>query len=112
MLVFIKHIFKEGQTFSIDALRREIGIDKILSGKQLLAAHYYDKYFAKQGGWYARLFAELLSGPWIDEDSVITIHTDQLHDEVDSRRRDNIQEHFKDLPNFRLEWREPYQYQS
>ena len=75
-----------------------------------MAAHYYDKYFAKQG-WYARLFAELLCSPWLDGDSLITVHTDQLHDEDDCRRRDTIQEQFKDLPNFRLEWRERYQHQ-
>ena len=94
-----------GDSFSIDELRHKIGIDENLGGKHLLSAHYFDKYFAKQASWYARFFAHLLDGPWLDEDSLITVHTDELHYD-DWNRRVDIEQEFKDLPNFRLEWRD------
>jgi len=105
--IVVKDFFR-GDSYSIDELRSKIGIDEVLDGKRIVTANYSDKYFEKQRGKYALLFAKLLSGPWLASDSVITVHTDQLREEYmddnDRRRRDIIEEQFKDYPNFRLQW--------
>jgi hypothetical protein len=86
-----------------------MGLDSVLHDGQVLSADYYDRYFEKQRGQYAHMFAQLLSGPWLASDSLITIHTNQLreefHDSNDLTRQNAIQEQLKDFPHLRLRWR-------
>ena len=86
-----------------------MGLDSILQERLVLSADYYDRYFEKQRGEYGQLFAQLLNGPWLSKESLITIHTNQLREEFqddhDLTRQDAIQEQLKDFPNFRLRWR-------
>jgi ATP-dependent helicase YprA (DUF1998 family) len=98
--------------YSVDELRELIGLTEILHGRSLVKADYSDRYFENQynqRGQYARLFVELLDGPWISSDCMITIHTNQLKDEFENNhdlsRCDAIQRQFQGFPNFRLSWR-------
>lgn len=98
-----------GSSYAVDDLRTMMGLDSVLQDRQVLSADYYDRYFEKQRGQYARMFAQLLSGPWLANDSLITIHTNQLREEFqddhDLTRQDAIQEQLRDFPHFRLRWR-------
>jgi len=98
-----------GSLYSVDDLRTMMGLDSVLQDRQVLTADYYDRYFEKQRGQYAHMFAKLLSGPWLASDSQVTIHTNQLREEFqdnhDLTRQDAIQEQLKDFPHFRLRWR-------
>ena len=86
-----------------------MGLESILQGKKLLSADYRDRYFDKQRRRYAHLFVQLLSGPWLTSESLITIHTNQLreefHDGHDLTRKHAIMQQIEDHPNFRLSWR-------
>ena len=86
-----------------------MGLAEVLQGKTLLTADYYDRYFDKQRGRYAEMFARLLNGPWLNKKSLITIHTNQLREEFqndyDLSRQIAIQLQLKDYPNCRLRWR-------
>lgn len=99
-----------GSAYSVDVLREMMGLDMVLEGKRLLSADYYDRYFQKQRGQFALLFAQLLSGSWLGSESLITIHTNQLREEFqdnrNSSRRDAIQQQLEDFPHFRLCWRD------
>jgi ATP-dependent helicase YprA (DUF1998 family) len=99
-----------GSSYSVDVLREMMGLDVVLAGKRLVSADYYDRYFQKQRGQFALLFAQLLSGSWLDSESLITIHTNQLREEFqdnrNSSRRDAIQKQLEGFPHFRLRWRD------
>jgi hypothetical protein len=96
--------------YSIDDLRSKIGLTEILNDKTLVSAEYYDRYFDKQRGRYGRMFARLLTGPWLTAQSVITIHTEQQRDEAYSdqplERLHAIQGQLQEFVNFRLQWRD------
>jgi hypothetical protein len=96
-------------SYSVDDLRKMMGLDSVLQDGHILSANYYDRYFEKQRWQYAHMFAQLLSGPWLDSDSLITIHTNQLREEFqdsnDLTRQNAIQEQLKSFPHFRLRWR-------
>ena len=98
-----------GSLYSVDDLRTMMGLDSVLRNRQVLTADYCDRYFEKQRGQYAHLFAELLSGPWLSRESQVTIHTNQLREEFQDNhnltRQDAIQEQLKDFPHFHLRWR-------
>jgi ATP-dependent helicase YprA (DUF1998 family) len=98
-----------GSSYSVDDLRTMMGLDSVLQDRRVLSADYYDRYFEKQRWQYAHMFAQLLSGPWLANDSLITIHTNQLREEFqddhDLTRQNAIQEQLKDFPHFRLRWR-------
>lgn len=97
------------RAYSVDDLRSMMGIESVLQGKLLLSADYYDRYFEKQRRRYAHLFVQLLSGPWLTNDSLISIHTNQLREEFqdghDLTRKRAIEEQIQENPNFRLCWR-------
>lgn len=97
------------RTYSVDDLRCMMGLDSVLQGKKLLSADYYDRYFEKQRRRYAHLFVQLLSGPWLMNDSLISIHTNQLREEFqdghDLTRKHAIVEQIQDYPSFCLCWR-------
>jgi hypothetical protein len=97
------------RAYSADDLRSMMGLDSVLQGKQLLSADYYDRYFEKQRRRYAHLFVQLLNGPWLMNDSLISIHTNQLREEFqdghDLTRKHAIVEQIQNYPNFRLCWR-------
>jgi ATP-dependent helicase YprA (DUF1998 family) len=99
-----------GISYSVDDLRKMMGLDSALQDRRVISADYYDRYFEKQRGQYAHMFARLLSGPWLANDSLITIHTNQLREEFqdnhDLTRQNAIQEQLKDFPHFRLRWRD------
>jgi len=96
-------------SYGVDELRTVMGLEDLLRGRELLSADYFDRYFEKQRGQYALMLAQLLHGPWLSEQSQITIHTNQLREEFqddhDLSRRDAIEQQLKDFPNFRLRWR-------
>jgi ATP-dependent helicase YprA (DUF1998 family) len=96
-------------SYRVDDLRTMMGLDSVLQDRQVFSADYYDRYFEKQRGQYAHMFAQLLSGPWLANDCLITIHTNQLREEFqdshDLTRQNAIQEQLKDFPHFRLRWR-------
>jgi hypothetical protein len=96
-------------SYNVDDLRKMMGLDSILQDRRLLSADYYDRYFEKQKGQYAYLFAQLLSGPWLSKESLIAIHTNQLREEFqdshDLTRQNAIVQQIQDYPNFRLCWR-------
>jgi hypothetical protein len=98
-----------GSSYSVDDLRTMMGLYSVLQDRRVLSADYYDRYFEKQRGQYAHMFAQLLSGPWLANDSQITIHTNQLREEFqdnhDLTRQTAIQEQIQDFPHFRLQWR-------
>ena len=98
-----------GSSYSVDDLRTMMGLYSVLQDRRVLSADYYDRYFEKQRGQYAHMFAKLLSGPWLANDSQITIHTNQLREEFqdnhDLTRQTAIQEQIQDFPHFRLHWR-------
>ena len=98
-----------GSSYSVDDLRTMMGLYSVLQDRRVLSADYYDRYFEKQRGQYAHMFAQLLSGPWLANDSQITIHTNQLREEFqdnhDLTRQTAIQEQIQDFPHFRLHWR-------
>jgi len=97
------------RAYSVENLRSMMGLDSVLQGKLLLSADYYDRYFEKQRRRYAHLFVQLLSGPWLTNDSLISIHTNQLREEFqdghDLTRKSAIEEQIQENPNFRLCWR-------
>jgi len=97
------------RSYSVDDLRDMMGLESILQGRKLLSADYFDRYFDKQKRRYAHLFAQLLSGPWLTSESLITIHTNQLREEFqdghDVTRKHAIMKQIEDHPNFRLSWR-------
>ena len=96
-------------SYSVNDLRRIMGLDSVLQDRRVLSADYYDRYFEKQRGHYAHMFAQLLSGPWLADDSLVTVHTNQLREEFqdghDLTRQNAIQQQLKDFPHFRLRWR-------
>jgi len=96
-------------TYSVDDLRSMMGLDDVLQGKKLVSADYYDRYFEKQRRKYARLFVQLLSGPWLMKETLISIHTNQLEKEFqdgnDLTRKHAIVDQIQNYPNFRLCWR-------
>jgi hypothetical protein len=97
------------RAYSVDNLRSMMGLESVLQGKKLLSADYYDRYFEKQRRRYAHLFVQLLNGPWLMNDSLISIHTNQLREEFqdghDLTRKHAIIEQIQNYPNFRLCWR-------
>ena len=97
------------RSYSVDDLRSMMGLESILQGRKLISADYCDRYFDKQRRRYAHLFAQLLSGPWLTSESLITIHTNQLREEFqdghDLTRKHAIMKQMEDYPNFRLSWR-------
>ena len=98
-----------GSSYSVNDLRTMMGLYSVLQDRRVLSADYYDRYFEKQRGQYAHMFAQLLSGPWLANDSQITIHTNQLREEFqdshDLTRQNAIQEQLEAFPHFRLRWR-------
>jgi hypothetical protein len=96
-------------SYSVDDLRRIMGLADVLEDKILLTADYRDRYFEKQNGHYAQMFAQLLTGPWLNSKSLITVHTNQLREEFqndhDLTRQAAIQLQLNDYPNFSLRWR-------
>lgn len=97
-------------SYSVEELRKMMGLDSILQDRLVLSADYYDRYFEKQKGEYGQLFAQLLNGPWLSKESLITIHTNQLREEFqdnhDVSRQNSIHQQLKDFPRFRLHWRD------
>jgi ATP-dependent helicase YprA (DUF1998 family) len=101
--------FKPSNTsLSVDDLRRVMGLDEVLRDKTLVSADYYDRYFEKQRGRYAEMFAGLLNGQWLNKESLITIHTNQLREEfLDNHnltRQNAILQQLMVYPHFRLCW--------
>jgi len=97
------------RAYSVDDLRSMMGLESVLQGKKLLSADYCDRYFEKQRRRYADLFVQLLTGPWLTNESWITIHTNQLREEFqdnhDLTRKDAILEQIQGCQNFHLSWR-------
>jgi hypothetical protein len=95
--------------YSVDDLRSMMGLESVLQGKKLLSADYCDRYFEKQRRRYADLFVQLLTGPWLTNESRITIHTNQLREEFqddhDLARKEAILEQIQGCQNFHLSWR-------
>ena len=95
--------------YSVNDLQNMIGLSQVLHDRTLVSATYSDKYFDKQRGSYALLFAQLLDGPWLSKESRVTICTNQTSEEFsngnDRARRHKILEQLEDYPNFHLKWR-------
>ena len=95
--------------YSVNDIRDMIGLSQVLHGNILASADYSDKYFDKQRGSYSQFFVQLLDGPWLSEESRITICTNQTWEEFSNNnnqmRRDEILQQLEDCPNFHLKWR-------
>ena len=101
--------FKRGNTYTVDELRQRIGLTEVLEGKSLAKAEYTDRYFQKQNGQYAQLLISLIDGTWVNDNTRITIRTNQLKEEFESNnylgRLENIERQLDHEPNCSLLWR-------
>ncbi|GAB4373207.1 MAG: hypothetical protein Kow00121_16260 [Elainellaceae cyanobacterium] len=69
------------ENLSIDQLRRQLGLEQILVGSKISQVIYSDRYLNASD---ARFLADLLKGDWLEPNTQVTIHIQQLYEEYRS----------------------------
>lgn len=67
-------------SLTLELLRRELGLEKVLQGSQIKTIVYSDRYLDQPG---AEILADLLQGMWLNDDSQLTIQIQQSKEEYD-----------------------------
>jgi ATP-dependent helicase YprA (DUF1998 family) len=91
----------DGESLTIEELRNTIGLAPLLEGNRVKKLTYSDRYLNNQQSPGASVLMSLLQGSWIDTESQLTVHIQQLKEEYDgcdTHRRKNIEKLLSRLP--------------
>jgi hypothetical protein len=69
------------KNLSIDQLRRQLGLEQVVVGSKISRVLYSDRYLNASD---ARFLSDLLRGDWLESNTQVTIHIQQLYEEYRS----------------------------